>query len=186
MAARDFMPWKNIPEGCVRYAPLNASESFREGELVGINSDGELAEFPADGTPAALADIDTARVCGVAATDGDTARTDGYAKTTGTTTMFYPADRGILFITDRITDGSGTAVVPTGTMRGLAVTMEHNTHSVSGLAGWALIPGAAATFGTHVAALIHDVLDSTKKPISATDTTTGVYAVFEIVTATRG
>jgi hypothetical protein len=180
MAAFDFMPWKGVPENCLLWAPLNASESFREGELVGINSDGELAEFPADGTPALLADIDTNRTCGVALMNGDTTRTDGHAAATGNRVTFAPADAGIIFITNNITDGSGTAVVPTGTMRGLAVTVEHNNGA------WALIPGAAATFGTHVAALIVDVLDSQKTPITATDTTTGVYALFQLVTATRG
>jgi hypothetical protein len=180
MSAFDFMPWTGEDTSKRRWAPLNASESFRSGELVGVNSDGELAELPADGTKAVLADIDTNRMCGVALMDGDTARTDGHAAATGDRITFAPADQGTLFITSSITDGSGTAVVPTGTMRGLAVTMEHNNSR------WALIPGTAATFGTDIVALIVDVLNSQRTPISATDTTTGVYALFEIVTATRG
>lgn len=173
MSAYDFMPWKESAGSNVLHGPMNASESFLVGELVGINSDGEVAELPADGTKAVLGDIDVARICGIAMTS-----TTGLS--TGAQISFYPADQGTLFITDNITDGSGTAVVPTGTMRGLAVTLEHNNSA------WALIPGTAATFGTDIAALIVDVLDSTRTPISATDTTTGVYAVFQLVTATRG
>lgn len=178
MSARDIMPFKSPLGGTtsVIHGPLNASESFKEGELVGINSDGEVAEFPADGTPALTADIDVARIAGIAATPGDTTLTDGNAAATGDTIAIWPADQDTLFITDNVTDGSGTAVVPTGTMRGLIVQIEHNNGE------WAVIPGAAATVGTHVGAAIVDVLNSSKNPISATDTTTGRFVVFRLQT----
>lgn len=178
MAARDFMPFSSSMGGhtTVITAPLNASESFREGELVGINSDGEIAEFPQDGTPALVADMDVSRTWGISAGSGDTTRTDGFAKATGDRVGFYPADDDTIFITRNITDGSGTAVVPTGTMVGLAVQVEHNNGA------WAVIPGAAATRGTDVVAAIVGVLDANKNPISATDTTNGVYVLFKLLT----
>jgi hypothetical protein len=120
--------------------------------------------------------MDTARSIGIAAVHGDTTRTDGFARTTGDLIAYWPADDGTVFITRNITDGSGTAVVPTGTMVGLAVQLEHNNSK------WAIIPGAAATRGTDVVATIVGVLDSAKNPIAATDTTTGVYALFQLQT----
>jgi hypothetical protein len=46
MAARDIMPWNSPLGGHVRvfHFPMNASETFFEGEPVAVNADGEVTE----------------------------------------------------------------------------------------------------------------------------------------------
>lgn len=176
MSARDFMPWRKLDGGELpkSWAPLNASESFREGEFVFVNTDGELAEA----ATATQVVVSGQKMCGIAAMDGDTTRTDGYAKTTGARTVYYPADAGILFITPNYTDGSGTQLAKGGTLRGEILSLEHN----GGV--WAAT-NVAFTLGTHVGFKVHDVLDADKFSVAAGDSLTAGagYLVGEIITA---
>jgi hypothetical protein len=167
---------------------MNASETFTVGDLVFVNSDGEVAQFPTDGTEALISDISgTGLICGVAANPGvdpstNTAFNDprtGAAYTTGAQIQFWPADHGTLFKTRRIISAVGTSVVPTGSMAGkdFQLTFDNTSSRL-----WWAIETTAAVQGTDVRAVIHQVLDSRGRPIPATDTTNGVWAIFEIKT----
>jgi hypothetical protein len=186
----DIMPAKSEHGGhnILMRGVMNASESFTVGDLVFINGDGEIAQFPADGTEALIGDISgTALICGVACNPGvdpstGTAFIDpktGAAYATGAEIAFWPADHQTLFKTKRVISAVNTPVTPTGTMVGedFQLTFD-NTANVN---YWAIETTAAAQ-GTDVRAVIHAVLDSRGRPISATDTTTGVWVLFEIKT----
>jgi hypothetical protein len=167
---------------------MNAGETFTVGDLVFINADGEVQQFPADGTKALIADITgTALICGVAANPGvdpstGTAFTDprtGAAYATGAQILFWPADHQTLFRTNNVISAVNTPVTPTGTMVGEDFQLTFD--NTAGVNTWC-IETTAAVQGTDVRAVIHEVLDARGRPISATDTTTGVWVVFEIKT----
>lgn len=183
MSARDFMPFITGSGGPrVRYGRLNASESFREGEMVFIDDAGEVAELVQDDTQIILGDFDSSLLGGVAAMDGDTARTDGFARTGDGTAAsdlisYYPINEGTLFITKNFI-GAGTpdtAAIPAGTDVG-------ESYQVAGtdLVGQWEIEQTAGVRGVDLCALIHQVLNVRKEPISAADTTTGIWLVFEL------
>jgi len=182
--ARGIMPFITGSGGpVVRYGRLNASEAFREGALIGINADGEVAEFPVDGTPAILTDIcATAMLGGISAMDGDTGRTDGFARATGALVSYYPWNAGTLFITKNFwaTGDPTTASIPAGTSVGDDyLIVARASDDVWGL------ELTAGVQGTNPCANIHQVLNTRMEPISASDTTTGVYVVFEINAGTE-
>ena len=178
MAARDFMPFITGSGGPrVRNAPLTASESFREGEMVALVDAGTLSELPQDDTQIILGDFDSGLLGGVAAMDGDTARTDGFARNTGDMISYYPINDGNLFITKKFV-GAGTpdaAVVPAGT----DVGESYQVAGIDLIGGWA-IEQTAGVRGVDLCAIVHQVLNSRMEPIGATDTTTGVWIVFEL------
>lgn len=179
MAARDFMPFITGSGGPrVRYGRLNASESFREGEMVFINNDGEIAEGPADDSVLTLADLDSGYLGGVAAMDGDTARTDGFARSTGDLISYYPWNDGTLFITKNYVSAADTTAVPPGSIVGESFQI-HGSNATTLTANWEIL-STAGVHGTDVQAIIHQVLNSRMEPITAADTTTGVWVVFEI------
>jgi len=183
MAARDFMPFITGSGGPrVRYGRLNASESFREGEMVFANNDGEIAELPVDDSVVLISDLDSSLICGVAAMDGDTARTDGFARSTGNLVSYYPANDGTLFITKNYVSAADTAAVPPGTIVGESFQV-HGSNATTLSSNWEIL-STAGVAGTDLQALIHQVLNSRKEPISATDTTTGVWVVFELIAKT--
>ncbi len=178
MSARDFMPFITGSGGpSVKYAPLTASEAFLEGEMVFLNDEGEIEEMVQDDSQIILADFDTTYVAGVAAMDGDTTRTDGFARSTGDLIGYYPVNEGTLFITKNFVGAStpDTAVIPAGTDVG-------ESYQVAGInlnGTWA-IEQTAGVMGVNLNALIHNVLNVRKEPIGATDTTTGIWLVFEL------
>jgi len=179
MSARDIMPFIVGSGGPkIRYGRLNASESFREGELVFINNDGELAELPADDSVALISDLDSGGLGGVAAMDGDTARTDGFARSTGDLISYYPWNEGTLFITKNYVSAADTAAVPPGSIVGESFQI-HGSNAGVLTANWEIL-STAGVLGTDVCAFIHQVLNSRMEPITAADTTTGVWVVFEI------
>lgn len=198
MARGDIMPYISVHGNThpPRYAPMNASETFQRGELVFINTDGELAEFPVDATEALIADIGTGGLLGGIACFGPGAASaaadptnavainpkTGVAFTTGDSIGYWPWDRGTLFITNNVLAAGGAATaLPDGADRGVQFQLTYGTVGTPD-AGWAVEKTAGVT-GTDVLAVIHDVLDSQLRPVSATDTTTGVYYVFEIRTS---
>jgi hypothetical protein len=186
----DIMPARAEHGGhnIVMSGVMNAAETFTIGDLIFVNGDGEIAQFPADGTEALIGDISgTALLCGVACNPGvdpstGTAFVDprtGAAYATGAQIQYWPADHQILFKTNRVISAAGTSVVPTGTMVGEDFQLTFD--NTAGRNWWAIETTAAAQ-GTDVRACIHRVLDSRGRPISATDTTTGVTVLFEIKT----
>jgi hypothetical protein len=192
----DIMPYKdkhgNTAE--VRYAPMNASESFDVGELIYINTDGEAQTFPRDGTEALISDIGAGALqVGIAAFGPGAASsaarpTDrlninpktGVAFATGDMIGYWPVDQGVQFITDVsiASGGSGAGAAPNGADRGVAYFITYENAATPDI-GWG-VELAAATLGTQVAACIVDVLDSRYRPVSATGD--GTYFVFEIKT----
>jgi hypothetical protein len=179
MAARDFMPFIVGSGGPrVRYGRLNASETFREGEVVYINNDGEVAEGPADDSVLLIADLDSGVLGGVAAMDGDTTRTDGFARSTGALVSYYPWNDGTLFITKKYVSAADTVAIPPGTIVGESFQV-HGSNATVLTANWEILSTAGVP-GTDICAEIHQVLNSRMEPILATDTTTGVWVVFEL------
>lgn len=162
--------------------------AFTVGDLVFRNNDGEIQQFPVDATVATLADMDSGRICGVAASPGVDPSVPttlinpatGIAYATGDEVLFWPAGHGILFKTKNIVTAANTPVVPTGIMVGESVAMIFD--NTAGILEWSLDVDTAAASGTDVMAIIHAVLDSRGRNITAADTTTGVWAVFEIKT----
>jgi hypothetical protein len=186
--ARGIMPFITGSGGPrVRYGRLNASEAFREGALVGINDEGEVEEFPVDGSPAILTDVFTLAssgiLGGISAMDGDTTRTDGFARTGGTAggaadlISYYPWNDGNLFITKNFwaTGDPTTASIPAGTSVGDDYLIV--ARASDDLWGLELTAGVQ---GTNPTATIHQVLNVRMEPILADDTTTGKWVVFEI------
>ena len=111
-------------------------------------------------------------------------RTDwrtGAAFATGAQIGYWPADRGIQFITSITLAAGGAAAgaAPNGADRGVAFFISYGNTPTPDL-GWG-VEQSAATLGTQVAACITDVLDSRKNPVTATGA--GTYYVFEIKTA---
>jgi len=162
----------------ILWAPLNASETFREGECVMVNDDGELATCVKDSTPILVADADGGALIGVAAASGNTGGTGNNAVTAGTRIPYWPFGRGIVFRTKNVSDGSGTAVVPSGALVGENLTLEADLGTNT---KWGIATGAG-TFGTHAVARVIAVRDVNGNLIGATDTTTGVYVDFTVTT----
>lgn len=193
MARDDFRVWKNPFDVPVRHGLMNASETFNRGEIVFINSDGEVATAPKDDTEVLISDLDVARQGGVAANGPGAALSaavpnnyawinpmTGAAYTTGDRIYYYPWDQGIQFITSKTAaaGGASAGVAPNGADRGTAFFVSYiNTPTPDG--GWA-IEQSAATLGTSLAACIVDVLDSLLRPVGAT--ADGTYYVFELKT----
>lgn len=196
MARNDILPFKSPRGGVheIRYGVMNASETFQKGEPVFINNDGEVAEPPYDATEILLADLDSGRQGGIAAWGPGAATSaadpnsrvnidprTGAAYATGALIGYWPWDQGTLFITDNFfAAAAGSAVVPAGTDVGESYQITGATFGTPD-GGWG-VEQTAGVPGTDVCAIVHQVLDSMYRPISATDTTTGVYVVFEIKT----
>jgi len=185
--ARGIMPFITGSGGPrVRYGRLNASEAFREGALVAINDEGEVEEFPIDGSPAIISDVCATATSGVlggiSAMDGDTTRTDGFARVADGTfksalVSYYPWNDATLFITKNFwaTGDPTTDVIPPGTMVGdIYLITARAADDLWGVEQTVGVPG------TNPCAVVHQVLNSRMEPIGATDTTTGVWIVFEI------
>ncbi len=185
MPARDFMPFITGSGGTdVRYGRLDASASFREGEMVFVNNDGEIEELPVDDSVLVIGDMETSFLGGVAAMDGDTARTDGFARTGDGTAQsdlisYWPINQGIQFITRNVVSAADTAATPTGVMVGESFQI-HGSNATTLTPNWEILTTAGVS-GVDIQALIQNVLNVRKEPISAADTTTGVWVVFEIV-----
>lgn len=104
MAARDLLPYKSMNGADLPkfQGPINAAESFGEGEPLFWNAEGELAETGDD--PATVAGISCTQ-----ATDVDTV-----AFAAGTMISVYGVPNDQFFICRQFaTDGAGTAVTPT-------------------------------------------------------------------------
>ena len=180
MAARDFMPFITGSGGPrVRYGRLNASESFREGEMVFVNNDGEIAELPTDDSVVVVGDMETSQLAGVAAMDGDTTRTDGFARSTGDLVSYYPINEGTLFITKNYVSAADTAATPPGSIVGESFQV-HGSNATTLSSNWEIL-STAGVAGVNMQALVHQVLNSRMEPITAADTTTGVWIVFELI-----
>jgi hypothetical protein len=160
-----------------------------------------LVAAPDDTTEFLLADIDTVgNAAGIAAMsigvddgDGTTSITatagnplpinpeTGVAYAVNDTVYYWPADQGTLFITRNFHDTATTAaVVPLVTDIGEIYLMSSSATAAAGL-GFGL-EQTAATPGTHVFAVVHDVLDSNRAPIRLSGNA-GVFLVFEMKTA---
>jgi hypothetical protein len=142
---------------------------------------GTVSEAYADGTVFAAGTMDGGVIGGIALTDGDTTRTYPAVGSRPPAVAddwitYCPFNRGTLFITNNMTDADGAAVVPTGAMRGDVRALDFFTGVWS-------VSAAVESAGTNVYCVVHDVLNARKEPIATTDTTTGVYTVFEIRTA---
>ena len=166
----------------------DATVPYTVGDLVFRNNDGQIEGFPADTTQAILADMDSGRVCGVAASPGVDPSTGtalinprtGAAYVADDEVLFWPADHGIIFKTDIVITAGGTGVsVPAGSIVGESFQLTFDTLATR--AGWG-VELTAGVQGTDVCAIVHAVLDSRGRPISSTDTTTGVWVLFEIKT----
>ncbi len=181
MPARDFWPLSAHSGGhhVVRYGKLNASESFREGEMVFINGDGEIAELNNDDSKVIVGDMQTSQMAGVAAMDGDTARNDGFARSTGDLISYWPINEGTLFITKNYISAADTSAIPPGTIVGESFQV-HGSDATTLTANWEIL-STAGVAGVDMQALVHDVLNVRKEPITASDTTTGVWVVFELI-----
>lgn len=186
----DFMPARSEHGGhnIVMSGVMNAAEAFTVGDVVFRNNDGEIEQAPIDASPFVVGDMDSGRIWGVAANPGVDPSTNtalinphtGVAYTTGDQILFWPADHHIIFKTKNVVTAANTPVTPTGVMVGEAVAIIFD--NTAGVVKWCLdvdtAPGVA-----DPAAVIHGVLDSRGKRISATDTTTGVWVLFELKTA---
>jgi len=185
MAARDFMPFITGSGGpVVRYGRLNASETFREGEMVFANNDGEIAELPVDDSVVIVGDMESSQLAGVAAMDGDTTRTDGFARVGDGTSKsamvsYYPINQGTLFITKNYVSAADTTAIPPGTIVGESFQV-HGSNATTLSSNWEIL-STAGVAGVDMQALVHQVLNVRKEPIGATDTTTGVWVVFELI-----
>jgi len=145
--------------------------------MVCVVDAGTLSECTQDDTQLIIADFDSGLIAGVAAMDGDTTRTDGHARSTGDLISYYPVNDGTLFITQNFVAAGDpdTAVIPAGT----DVGESYQVVGVNGDGSWA-IEQTAGVEGVDLQAIVHNVLNARMEPIGATDTTTGVYVVFEM------
>lgn len=173
------------PNVQVRWARLNAGEVYESGQLVGVNDDGELVEFPDDGTEALDADIDVEGALGGVSAEWaiDRALLPGATTSRGvdTTVGYYPWNTGMLFRTDNFwAAGGASAVVPQLTDVGEIYKMTFDNTLTN---TWG-IEQEAAVLGTDIAAVVHGVLDSLGRPVLAGNTTAGVSVIFEIRRAT--
>lgn len=173
------------PNVQVRWARLNAGEVYEAGQLVGVNDDGELVEFPDDGTQALDADIDIEGALGGISAEWaiDRALLPGATTSRGvdTTTTYYPWNTGMLFRTNNFwAAGGASAVVPVLTDVGeiYQITFDNTLTNEWG------VEQTAGVLGTDITAVVHGVLDSLGRPILAADTTGGTTVIFEIRRAT--
>jgi hypothetical protein len=198
MAFNDILPFKSPHGGIteIRYYPITVSQTFNKGELVGVVDAGTVTAFPKNATQAILASIDTVgNICGIAAFGPGAATSAAdptnfvklnYARADGTWPVdtpvgIWPADQGILFITDNFLAAGGAATaIPAGTDVGEPYQITYGTVGTPD-AGWG-VEATAGAYGIDVVAVVHQVLNARKQPILSTDTTTGVYVVFEIRT----
>lgn len=105
MASRDIRPYKSMSghtELPKFQGPINASESFGEGEPLVFNAAGELAEAGDD--PASVVGISAHRATDI----------DNIAFAAGTTISAYGVPDDQLYVCENFaTDGAGTAATPT-------------------------------------------------------------------------
>jgi hypothetical protein len=178
MSARDFMPFITGSGGPrIRYAPLTASSTFLEGEMVAVVDAGTLSELTQNDGQITLSEADSALFFGVAAMDGGTTRTDGFARSTGDLISYYPVNDGTLFITKNFV-GAGTpdtAAIPADS----DVGESYQIAGINANGTWA-IEQTAGVMGVDLCALIHNVLNVRKEPLAAGDSTTGIWLVFEL------
>lgn len=177
MSAYDIWPVADQPSNVgVRFAPLNASETFRQGEVVLVNDDGELATAPKDSSALALGDADGGCLMGVAAASGDTGGTGNNVVTAGTLIPYWPFGEGIIFRTKNVSNGSGTVAIPSGALVGENLTLEADLGTNT---RWGIATGAG-TIGTHAVVQVLAVRDANGNPIGPTDTANGVYVDFTV------
>lgn len=116
MSANDFAPWTSHMGGHIQvaYAPMNAGETFRVGELVSINADGELTESVDDPVPMDFAGIALAPAgYSISGTAVSTNPMTGANFTTGDPCPYVKALPGQQFITANFaTAGGGVTVMP--------------------------------------------------------------------------
>jgi hypothetical protein len=195
MPVGDIMPFISPLGGTyeIRYGSMTASQAWLQGHPVGVVNAGTVTQAPNDQSEYTLGDMDTVgNICGIAAwsvgtDDGDGTTTagninpkTGVAYATGDEVAFWPADQGILFITDNFHDNATTAaVVPAQTDVGEIYQISSSVTAAAGL-GWGL-EQVAGVVGTDVVAVVNDVLDTNYAPIRLTGGT-GVYLVFEMKT----
>lgn len=189
MASRDIMPFSSARGGhiSVRWAAMTVGATFGAGEVVAIIDAGTLSEAPQDDTQFIIGstDVDSARICGIAAFGPGTVDLDPMTGTnfaTGAMIAYYPADEGNLFITDNFfAAGAGSAVAPALTDIGESYQITYATFGTPD-AGWG-VEQTAGVSGTDVCAHIVDVLDANKVSINEPSSTgTGVYVVFKMNT----
>lgn len=163
----------------IKWAPLNASEAFLPGEAVFINNDGELAEFTeSDAVLARTTATELEGTWGIAAASGNTAGTGNNTVTVGTRVGFWPADEGFRFRTKNYySAASGTAAVPPGSIVGESFTVARTAAGAFG------VTNTAHTVGTDMCAKILAVYNANGDPVTAADTTTGVWVEFTLHTA---
>lgn len=182
----DILPYANAlgQHNRIQNGPMNAGETFTRHTPVFVNADGEVAGFPADGTEAILADLSgDGLVLGIAVNgpgDGLDDPSTGLAYATGANIGYVLCGAGQYFATNNIYN-AGAAGQLTGAMVGnlyevVAVQLDGVNWR------WGIDLGAAGTPATDVLARVVKVLNTFGQEVSATDTTTGVTAVIELMT----
>ncbi len=167
MARNDIVVWKSPHGGhtMTEHFPLEASETFRKGEFVSLNTSGELTESADDPVDADL--------LGVAAGDGDTGIENPLTGVDYAADDFIPVylpDTHTIFKTGNFaTDGAGTSAAPTADNIG----DEAGFTLASGV--WSVDVGA-----TNNLARIMDVLDANNDPIISSGNA-GTQVTFVIV-----
>ncbi len=182
----DIMPLTDVVGGN-RVVGITASQTFEMGELVGVVDAGTVTEFPQDNTQAILADIDGGKLCGISCYGPGASNINTKTGTTtwgvGTPVAFWPADRGIEFITKNFwtAGGATTVVVPAVTDIGEPYQITYNTTATGGTPGWG-VEQTAGVDATDIIAVVTRVLDANKKDIRESGQA-GVYLVFELKTS---
>jgi hypothetical protein len=191
MAAFDIMPFKSPHGGTtsVRYGSMTASEVFDTGEPIMLVTAGTLTEPTDNAAQWTVAQNGTGQECGIAcfgpaggAQTNDRAAAinpqTGVAFTALDEIAYWPANEGTIFITSNFwAAGAGSAVAPDLANIGIAYQITYATFGTPD-SGWG-VEETAGVVGVDVQAVILDVLDSNKAPISRSGNA-GVYVIFEI------
>lgn len=197
MGLWDIKPYSSVRGGTfsVRSGPMNASEAFLPGHVVFVNSDGEVATAPSDGTQFVLADAQSQDAVGIAINGPGAAATaelvaadgwgvlhnhpdTGLAYATGDRIWYVPFGEGNLFVTRNVhaAGGSGAGAAPNGADRGDPFQLTYESGSTPDL-GWG-IERTAGVEGTDFVAHIQDVVDANGQSVDAT--TDGVAFIFTV------
>ncbi len=184
----DIMPARSEHGGVnMEYGGIYAADqSFVCGDLVYADDAGFVSEFPADDSSAKLGDMESARICGIAASPGvdrssgimlRNPRT-GRDYTTGDDIAFWPADNQTIFKTTHVfAAGAAALSTPSGDDVGESYQLTYSTTF-----GFWGVEKTLAVQGDDVWAAVVAVLDRRGRRVAPADVLTGVWMLFTIHT----
>lgn len=184
----DIMPAKDTQGAAnmLQRGTMTSGEVFAVGDIIAKVDAGTITEPHDDGAQVVTADADSGQLFGVAASPGVDPSTGtslpnprtGVAYAAGDEILYWPAGRGILFKTKNFITAGGTTGtgIPPGTIVGESLQV---TYGTAATIGWG-VENTAGVDGTDLLAIVHSVLDARGRPIAASDTTTGVWVIFEL------